>query len=337
MEEPLPAGKIPPGLLDQILGSYVIEDDRVIIGPRLGEDAAAIDFGDRYLIAKSDPVTFAADQLGWYAVHINANDLATMGAIPRWFLATLLLPQGTTTPEMIRDLFHQVMDACRSIGVTLVGGHTEVTLDLPRPLIVGHMLGEVAKGHLITTGGAQVGDRILLTKGIAIEGTAIIARDLKADLQTRGYSRDFVARAQDYLRHPGISVLRDAMIAMEAAAIHAMHDPTEGGLATGLHEMAAASGKGLLVDRAEIPVLDECARLCQEYRLDPLGVIASGALLIAVAPEDAITVREALEMEGIPCAILGSIEPSDAGVLMREGSELVPLPRFDQDELTRIL
>jgi hydrogenase maturation factor len=337
MEEPLPAGKIPPGLLDQILSGYAIEDDRVILGPRLGEDAAAINFGDRYLIAKSDPITFAADQLGWYAVHINANDLATMGAVPRWFLATFLLPQGTTTPELIRNLFRQVTDACRSIGATLVGGHTEITLDLPRPLIVGHMLGEVARGKMVTTGGARVGDSILLTKGVAIEGTAIIARDLKADLQKRGYSQKFLDRAQDYLLHPGISVLRDAMAALEAADVHAMHDPTEGGLATGLHEMADASGKGLLVDRDEIPVLDECARLCQDYGLDPLGLIASGSLLIAAAPPDAVKVRNALEMEGIPSAIVGSVEPPGSGVLLRQGSELVPLPRFDQDELTRIL
>ena len=141
-------GKFPPELLERLLAKIPLDDKRVLLGPGVGEDAALIDMGDRVLVAKSDPVTFAADLIGWYAVHVNANDIACSGATPRWFLATLLAPPGFEEAQA-EAVFGQLLDACASLGVTLVGGHSEVTATVQRPVIAGTMLGEVDKGKYV--------------------------------------------------------------------------------------------------------------------------------------------------------------------------------------------
>src|SRR3970040_1982193 len=141
----------------------------------MGLDAAVIDLGDRYLVAKTDPIAFASDWVGWYAVHVNANDVACMGAEPRWFLASLLLPEGKADLGLAETIFSQIGEACRSLGGSLVGGHTEISHGLDRPIVVGCMLGEVAKDGLVTAAGAQVGDVLLLVGGIPFEAPAIPA------------------------------------------------------------------------------------------------------------------------------------------------------------------
>src|SRR5512136_3108998 len=169
-------GKPPLAVLERLFRQCGVRDPRVIVGPRVGEDAAVVDLGDRYLVAKVDPITFVAEEIGWYAVHVNANDLAVRGAKPAWFLMTLLLPEAQAEESLLADIFTQVRDACGAVGASLVGGHTEVTSGLDRPILAGTMLGEVEKDRLVTTAGARVGDTVLLSKGIAIEGTSILAR-----------------------------------------------------------------------------------------------------------------------------------------------------------------
>ena len=203
------AGKLPLDLLTRLLDKIEVRDPRVVLGPRPGEDAALIDIGDRYLVAKTDPITFATDLIGWYMVQVNANDLAVMGATPRWLMATLLLSEGTSA-EVAESIFDQILDACATLGITLVGGHTEVTYDLPRPVAVGALLGEVAKDKAVLSSGARVGDSIVLTKGIAVEGTSLVAREAADALEAAGVSRDTVDRARKMLFSPGISVVLDA-------------------------------------------------------------------------------------------------------------------------------
>ena len=151
----LPAGKLPADLLERLLVPFARQQDpRMVIGPRPGEDAAVLDFGDRYLVAKTDPITFATEEIGWYAVNVNANDVAVMGATPRWFLATILLPAGKATSFQAEAIFAQIAEACVALGVGLAGGHTEITHEVNRPIVCGTMLGEVARERLITTSGA---------------------------------------------------------------------------------------------------------------------------------------------------------------------------------------
>ena len=330
------AGKLPLELLSRLLGEIEAPDPRVVLGPRPGEDAALIDFGDRYLAAKTDPVTFATDLIGWYLVHVNANDLAVMGAAPRWLMATLLLPEGTDR-GVVEGIFDQLREACRSLGVTLVGGHTEVTYDLPRPIAVGAMLGEVDRDKAVMTSGARPGDAIVLTKGIAIEGAAILAREASEALRGAGVGADVIARAGELLFSPGISLVRDAAEACRAARVSSMHDPTEGGLATGLLEVAAGAGVGLLVDADRIPVLPECRVVCDALDLDPLGLIASGALLATIDPADVPSLVDALAREGIAAYEIGRVTPQEEGLRMRAGGSIHDLPSFERDELARFL
>ncbi|HUM17542.1 MAG TPA: AIR synthase-related protein [Candidatus Nitrosotalea sp.] len=332
----LPVGKLPPQLLGRLLVKHAATDPRVIVGPRVGEDAAVLDMGDRYLVATADPITFATDEAGWYALHVNANDLAVRGARPLWFLATVLLPEGGATEGAVERLFADFGEACAELEVTLIGGHTEVTAGLPRALVSGCMLGEVAKDRLVTTGGAQPGDTLLLTKGVPLEGAAIIARERAAEAERRGVPGDMVKRARDLLRRPGISVVPEARAACAAARVHAMHDPTEGGVATACWELAQAADVGLRVDRERIPVLREGRVLCEAFGLDPLGTIASGSLLLAVAAADAERVTEACRGAGIDCTAIGRVTEASQGVSLTTGGYARPMPTFPQDEITRI-
>jgi hydrogenase maturation factor len=290
--------------------------------------------GDRYLVATTDPITFVTEDLGWYAVIVNANDLAVRGATPRWFLATCLLPEGRSSETEVSTLFAQLGAACQTQGVALVGGHTEVTPGLDRPIVAGTMLGEVDKRRLVTTGGARPGDVLLLTKGVPVEGTSIIARARGAELRARGYDEAWLTRARGTLAR--LSIVPEARLAAELVSVHAMHDPTEGGVATGLWELADAAGVGLAVEAERIPVLADGATLCREFGLDPLGTIASGALLLALAPADAGIVLHALAREGIEAAFIGRVVAPEAGVVLTRGGRPAPLPRFDQDEITRL-
>ena len=332
----LPVGKLRAETLERLFDKYAPGDERVVVGPKIGEDAAVIEMGDRYLVATTDPITFATDQIGWYALQVNANDLAVRGARPRWFLATLLLPEQATTDALVEQIFSQIGQACQELEVSLVGGHTEVTHGLDRAIVVGTMLGEVAKDRLVTTRGARVGDSLLLTKGIPLEGAAIIAREKEAELVRRGVPGALIERARNFLHRPGISVVPEALLAVELAPVHSMHDPTEGGVATALRELAQASDVGLRVERERIPLLPEGERLCRELGLDPLGTIASGSLLLAMAPADAAVVLHALAREGIDCAFVGQVVPEREGVTLVEGGRSRPMPVFAQDEITKL-
>jgi hydrogenase maturation factor len=197
------------------------------------------------------------------------------------------------------------------------------------------MLGEVDKARLVTTSGARPGDVLVLTKGVPLEGTSIIARARADELRARGYDEAWLARARGTLAR--LSIVPEALLAAELVRVHAMHDPTEGGVATALWELADAAGVGLVVEADRVPVLAEGAALCREFGLDPLGTIASGALLLALSPADAGILLHALAREGIEAAFIGRVVPREAGVVLTRGGQPGPLPRFDQDEITRLL
>ena len=328
-------GKFPPELLERLLGSITLDDPRVVLGPRVGEDAAALDFGDRLLVAKTDPVTFATDRAGWHSVQVCANDVACTGATPRWFMATILAPEWFTEDDASR-LFDDVLRACRELGVALIGGHSEVTQGIPRPIVMGTMLGEVERDRLVTTAGAQEDDSIVVTKGLAIEGTAILARDCAEELRDAGVSSSAIESGATLLHSPGISVLAEARIVVAQNAVHAMHDVTEGGLATALHEIAQASGLGVALEEGSVPFLPETEEVCNALGLDPLGLLGSGALLIALPAPDAPKLLRDLEQAGIDAWEIGQVLSAEEGrVLFSRTGEELTLPEFGRDELAR--
>lgn len=328
-----PLGKLPPELLGSLLKRYPPTDPRVLVGPRVGEDAAIIDLGGgQCLVAKTDPITFVTDEVGWYAVHVNANDIATTGGTPLWFMAALLLPENRTDETLVTRIFEQMAEAASDLNVNLVGGHTEITHGITRPIVTGVMLGLVEKDKIISTSGAQAGDELILTKGVPIEAAAIIAHEKRNDLANMVLSA-YLDRGEKLLREPGISVVRDARIATQSGRIHAMHDPTEGGLATGLWEMAEASGRRLVVDCSEV-VTEEGAALCAATGLDPLASIASGALLIAAHPDDAPGIVDNLSGEGIKAFRFGRVEDGPVEVMNSNTNDLMIKPV--RDEIARL-
>ena len=331
----LPTGKLPHDFLISMLEKYTMKPDDVIVGSKIGEDAAVIDIGEKYLLAKTDPITFVTDEIGYYTININANDIACKGGIPRWFLATVLLPENKTTKKMVDSLFSQLHQSCQSLNIALCGGHTEITYGLDRPIVIGQMLGEVEKNKLVDISKVTAGDDILLTKGIAIEATSIIAREKGAEL-TEMFSSELVEQSKNYLYDPGISVLREAIIANEFKEIHGMHDPTEGGIAVGLFEIAKAANVGLKIEYDMIDILPECKLLCDVYELDPLGIIASGALLIVCDASVSQQMMESFEKNDINICRIGKIMPENYGmkIILPDG-ETTDLPYFPQDEITK--
>ena len=327
-------GKFPSSLLERLLQKPGVTDSRVLLGPKVGEDAAVIDLGETLLVAKSDPITFATDRIGWYAVQVNANDIACTGGTPRWFLATLLVPEAFTE-DQAEELYTQVLDACTAIEVTLIGGHSEVTYGIDRPIVSGTMLGEVARDGLVKTGGAQDGDSIVVTKGIAIEGTALLARERAGDLRKAGVSDDTITLSAQLLNSLGISVLIDAQVACTNAQIHSMHDVTEGGLITGLREVAAASGLGLAIEEGSVPLLGPTEEVCNALDLDPMGLLASGALLITLPSSDVPSLLVALEQKGIDGWEIGMMMAPEEGLVYMSRKGEVELPQFSRDELAR--
>ncbi|MBI4443136.1 MAG: hypothetical protein HY649_07140 [Acidobacteria bacterium] len=328
-------GKLPPEELQRLLGRLTTSDPRVIVGARIGEDAAVIEMGDRYLVAKTDPISFATEKIGWYCVHINANDVAVTGAKPKWFLAAVLLPEEGTDARLVQEIFTDITAACQELGVTLCGGHTEITHGLDRPIVVGQMLGEVAKEGLLRKESLEPGDRLVLTRGVAIEGTAVIARE-KPDELAGEVADAVIEQASRLLFEPGISVVEAAQVAAATGAAKAMHDPTEAGALAGLLEMAVAAGLGIRVFADHIPVLPETQQICAALDLDPLALLASGALLIGVSAEGTKVVRQALETRGIPSAVVAEMRPAQEGYEVERGGKMEELVFPERDELAKL-
>lgn len=290
----------------------------VVVGPRIGEDAAALAVGDRRLVVATDPVTFATDSVGWYAVHVNANDVATMGARPRWFQACVLTPPDS--PVTVEAIFDDIASACDGLDIAVVGGHTEVTPGVAYPIVVGTMMGVTDRGSLLRTAGARMGDAIVLTKTAALEATAIIARQY-ADRLAGRVSQKTIKRAARFLDDPGISVVREAMIAARAGA-SAMHDPTEGGVMAGLWEMAQASGRRFVVDAEAIAIAPETRAVCEAVEVDPLRAIASGSLVVTIKADRVKDLIARLKRAGVTAVEIGKVARGAVGLVDVEGNTL---------------
>jgi hydrogenase expression/formation protein HypE len=335
MKDILPVGKLPPDLLSELLAQAPVSDPRVLLGPGIGLDCAIVDLGATLLVFKSDPITFATEDIGWYLVQVNANDIATTGAIPRWLMVTVLLPEATTSIESVKSIARHIFEASRALGISVIGGHTEITYGIDRPILSGTIIGEVEREKLILPNGARPGDRLLLTKGLPIEATAILAREFPDQLSVVLNSSE-IQQAQNYLYQPGISILRDARLAIAAGKVTAMHDPTEGGLSTALWELAEASQCSLVLEPSAVLIPQLSARICNFFHLNPHAAIASGALLMAVDPSDTQKIIAALQQEGISCAEVGWVEQGPTQVWQQVEAQRQSLPRPERDEIARL-
>lgn len=333
-EQLLQTGKLPSEILNGLLSTITYDDERIIIGPRIGEDAAVIDYGDRVLVTKTDPITFATKQIGWYSVNINANDIVSTGAIPKWFMATILLPNNSQE-KIVRNIFFDIQKACKDLNISLVGGHTEITTAVTHPIVVGSMIGETSKKLYLPTSGVKNKDDIILTKQLAIEGTTVIAHEGESKLKKANIPASCISNSKKYLSSPGISVVKEAMIARNTQGIHAMHDPTEGGLATAIKEICVAGNVGANLSFDSIPILPECMTLCSTFGLDPLGLLASGSLLICIDNKYSLQLISKLQQAGISACKIGEITNQANQITITKNKIKENLANFERDEIAK--
>lgn len=335
---PLPLGKLSAEFLQKNL-DYLkshTSDPSVIIGPLIGQDNAVIDIGDKFLVVKSDPVTFTTENIGYYAVSINANDVVLSGAEPQWFSCVILLPKETTE-EVISNIFHTIALECKKWGISVIGGHTEITSEITRPIVCGTMFGMVAKDKLITTMGGKPGDSLLLTQGIAIEGISIICTEKESDLLSKGLNPSIIQQGKDRLFNPGICIVREARLLTNNFNIHAMHDPTEGGLAMGAVELADNSKCGLKIYLDKIPLLPPTKQICEIFELDPLSLISSGCILCAVDPKNEDEIIHFMSQHKVPIRKIGELTAkAHTYDLVLPNGNLQPLKFSTKDEITKI-
>ncbi len=334
MGAPLPQGKLPNNLLAEFLNGFSFDDPDLLIKAGVGEDIAAADIqAQEVLILKSDPITFATDAIGNYAVLVNANDIATCGAEPRWLLTTLLFPSqssGSEIQHIMRGLNHVALQ----YGITLCGGHTEITDAVTRPVVVGSLVGTVAKKSLVDKKSMQAGDSILFTKSVAVEGTAIIAREMTDKLLSMGFDDTEIETCRRFLDR--ISILEEARIARDVGRVTAMHDVTEGGLATAASELSIAGQHRLRIDIQSIPVYPQTQRICDKLGIAPLGLIGSGSLLICCNPEVKDDMLAAIRDAGIEVTCIGKVLEPGEGIEAVDGSQSIQWPEFAVDELARL-
>jgi len=328
---PFRVGKIPPdSMLRAVYSHGGKRNPRLILGPGIGRDTAVVRLGKKLVVLTADPVTGTTKRIGEHSVHINANDIAATGARPVWYVCTLLLPPGTSEKALAR-IMSGIDETARSLEITVAGGHTEVTQGLQRPLIAGFMVGET-EGRVLASSNMRNGDWILMTKTAGIEGTAILASEYSGRLKS--VDGRTIRRAQGFGKN--ISIVKEALRVSKIVGVHAMHDPTEGGVLNGLWEMAEASALGIEVWADHIPVATETSRLCSHLRLDPLKLMSSGCLLVAVTPKSVGRVMKALRVRGVMVSEVARVGPRSKGrFLLKEGKKL-GLVAVPQDELYRL-
>ncbi|MHA2140450.1 MAG: AIR synthase family protein [Candidatus Thorarchaeota archaeon] len=321
-------GKVPPDVLDRIVFAHLGKKDKdLLLGPSIGEDASLIRVGEVVIVAATDPITGSVEDIGWLAVHINANDVATFGVRPRWFLASIMLPTGFQEDDLER-IMSQIHEAALSLDITVAGGHTEITDGIDRPIVAGFMMGVTTEGSYVTSAGAKPGNAIMMSKTAAIEGTAILATE-GSSLLAPLISKQTVENAIS-LRSQ-ISVVEDGVIAFETGHITAMHDPTEGGLLGGIHEICDASQVGFELDLDSIPISDSTLDICNALSVNVLELISSGCMVMTCAPKGTESVISALKSKGIGATIIGRItaNPADRKGILDGDSRDMPRPKTD--------
>lgn len=325
------AGKIGvKKLSNTILNQITHHRKDVLLGAKVGEDSAVVDFGENSLVISSDPITGAAKNAGYLAVNVACNDLASTGAIPIGIEVVLLLPTGTSEEKTI-NIMKEINSSAREIEVEVLGGHTEVLDLVTEPIIVVTAVGKVRKGKHIPTSSAKAGDDIILTKGAGIEGTYILANDFEDKLIKKNINREILDSAKNYKNK--ISVIKEGKIAAKNRA-NALHDITEGGLYGGVREMALASNLGYEIYRDKVIINKETEEITNLLKLDPLGLISSGSMLIAASNGEEI-IRDINE-NGIKASIIGKFRSDKRFILYNNGKK-TNMKKERKDELWRFL
>ncbi|NRT74933.1 AIR synthase family protein [Clostridium beijerinckii] len=310
-----------------ILNNKTIKRKEVKIRNDVGEDCSIIDFGEYEGIFSTDPITGASENVGKLAVHINCNDIASAGGEPIGILVTILAPTSSTLQE-INEIMKEINEEAAKISVEIIGGHTEVTSAVNKMVISVTVIGKNLKGKSVKTAGAQLGDDIIVTKTLGLEGTYILINDHKARIE-KILSKEEIEFGSNLINK--LSVLREGKISGEFG-VNSMHDITEGGLLGGLFEVAIASNKGFKIFKEKIPMLDITKKVCREFKIDPLRLISSGSMLITT--KNGSELINLLNESGIEASIIGKI--CERGSLLIDNDSEIEVEPPKRDELFNI-
>ena len=310
------------------------DDPDIVLGAAFGEDVALTRVGDDILVSHVDPIVGAIGDIGWLAVHVACNDVATSGVPPRWILLLVMVPR-MEDEELLEQIMRDAGRAAEEVGVSVIGGHTGYSAGLSRPLVAVTALGTASGREPVRTGGARVGDGVLVTKGLGLEGTGILAQDFADVALELGLNQDDLAEARQLMGQ--VSVVPEALALAEEGA-SAIHDVTRGGLMETLLEIALLSGVGIELHDSRLPIPAIVSRFAEAFRFDPLRMISSGTLAVTVPPDRVEAVRQALEALGTPFAFVGHVtEGSGVRVFLQSGEvQHFRDIRCEEDELARM-
>lgn len=323
-------GKVPENVLKRSVFKQIKHSrPEVLLHPGIGEDCSAIQVAeDEILVFSTDPITGASKGMGTLAVHITANDLASSGAEPVGILTCIILPPGTREKKL-RGIMEEIVLAANQLKIEVMGGHTEVSDVVNRPVIIVTGVGKVKKGQLVSTGGLEPGNELVMTKWAGLEGTGIIAAEKREELEKR-LPKQMIEVALE-LREQ-ISVVPEAAVAMKSG-VTAMHDVTEGGIFGALWEMGEASGVGLIADLKKIPIRQETIEICELFDINPYLLISSGSMLMGTDHGNLLV--EQLGKQGIPAAVIGRVTEGNDRIIVN-GEEKRFLEPAGSDQLYKI-
>jgi len=327
--------KFPLDVLEKRVFPYAVsgDDPDILLGAAFGEDVALTRVGDDILASHVDPIVGAIGDIGWLAVHVACNDIAAAGIPPRWLHLLVLVP-GIEEEELLERIMSDAGRAAREIGASIIGGHTGYSAGISRPVVAVTALGTAGGREPVLTGGARAGDLVLVTKGVALEGTAILAQDFADVGREKGLSEEELAEGRKVMA--SVSVVPEA-IALADSGVTAMHDVTRGGLLEALLEIAHLSKAGIEIDAGTLPVPPIVERFAEAFEFDPLKMISSGTLAVTVPPERVDEVRVALEKTGVDFAFAGRVVDGGGVEVKREGgADLFTGIRCEDDELARM-
>ncbi len=333
----LPIGKLDPRLLEKIVFNYLgSERKEVLIGPRVGVDAALLQINNTKIVFKSDPIVGASHRIGQLAINVVSNDIACMGAKTIATTLVILLPENSDI-SIVEQIMKEADTAAKNIGTAIVGGHTEIAAGLKNrpPIVIASAIGIPVSKSIISASNAMPGDYIIMTKTAGLEGTAIIAETMQ-DKLSKILDQETIKRAQNMINNT--SIIKEALALAERNLVDAMHDPTDGGVLEGLFEMSKASGIGLVVYEDKIPIAPETKVISEHLKIDPTRLISSGVLLAAIKPEKLNEAINILNNLGIQTTVIGQFtKQNDPVKIIKKNGEIINITEPIIDELWRII
>ncbi len=329
----LKTGKLDSELLEKIVFNNIkFKRPEVLTRPGIGEDCAVVDFGSYECIMSTDPITAAISEIGRLSIHISCNDIASNGIQPLGIMLAVMLPVGTTE-EQIEEMMRQAGEASEELGVEIIGGHTEITPAVTKPVIVSTAIGRGEKWASQHSENMRPGDLIMITKSAGLEGSGIIACDFEEQLQ-KVLTHEELEKAKSLLGK--VSVVKEGVAAGKVGT-HGMHDVTEGGVLGAVWEMCQIAGTGAELWVDQVPVEPVTRKICDYFDIDYLRLISSGCMIIMVAPDKKEEMAEAMKAAGVEASYIGVIKDSSAGICMNVNGELIEIAPPASDELYKVV